>query len=684
MGEVVNRLPGDVRYQWTTLDGQRERARGKRPPKHPYVQFAIDNHALELLSPTAIHPQLQSLPHALPPPPALPAWEIEGVPDPRAMFGNERTFTFCQLMVQARLPRAHMDACIMNQHSKTVGSEEALLVRSTTEVLDKYSSVADELGLKFTATYYYIEEVDRTVVLHTRPADKLARWLYLRPGTWGKVVMQPAPRHVQRPDGSNMRVDEGFASGKWMEEVRPKLPDNAQVLAILEAYDKTHLDLQGNQKAYGHYWVLNGLHAADKQRMDNWWTYGLRPIIMTNKNMKREHRDALTDANATLRHAVNKHNVEAWTPLATEGIIITAWDGQHPRHVFPIVSNTIVDREDAYAATEIRGSSKGKRNCTDCLAKTSDFNNGRVRAAKRTVEHERARVQAAELILERRDNGGAEAERLLYNYGSHLRHNALWDLPHYGMERHGVYSAVCFAQVHTYHTGQYKKVVTLIYKDLLELVYGNEDAAQWRQLIMAHIREHGVGFPTITESFVNGWDEAFTGWDTKHWAALSRCLRCALEGVFADGAALEVLGRLMEWYGIAKLEVQTDDTLWLCQNQLWPEYCDRRNALLGPLDGNTNFNNDKSHQCAHLQDKIRNFGIIDGQSDEGSETAHKANLKENWRSRNNRRPLDQQQQIANNLELFDTCRALQEMYKHHLERDARAGGACHIHPLCSV
>ena len=118
--------------------------------------------------------------------------------------------------------------------------------------------------------------------------------------------------------------------------------------------------------------------------------------------------------------------------------------------------------------------------------------------------------------------------------------------------------------------------------------------------------------------------------------------------------------------------MQSDDTLALLRDVLWPEYCDKRNEVLGALDL-TGFNKDKPHQVQYVADKIETFGIIDGQNDEGAETSHKSNLKENWRSRNNRNPVQQQDQIANNLVLFDTSRAMEVCYKHHLMARAHAG-----------
>ena len=114
---VINEAPSDVQYQWTTLEGQRSRSRGKARPRHPYAHFALDNQACDVLNPTPVLPQLQALPQALPAPTGTQPWEVDGVFDPVTLFGNKRTFNFCQLMVQARLSKPHMDAFIMDQHA---------------------------------------------------------------------------------------------------------------------------------------------------------------------------------------------------------------------------------------------------------------------------------------------------------------------------------------------------------------------------------------------------------------------------------------------------------------------------------------------------------------------------------------------------------------------------------------
>jgi hypothetical protein len=165
-----------------------------------------------------------------------------------------------------------------------------LLVRSADEVLVKYHKVAEEFGFTFTKQSFDLEAINCKVVVHHRDPAKLARWMFLNPATYGKIECQFSPRYVQREDGTHMRVTQNFSSGKWMEEKSSKLPAGSNIFPIMESYDKTHLDLQGNQKAFGQYWVANGLHADEKQKMSNWWTFALRPIIMTNKRTKEQQK----------------------------------------------------------------------------------------------------------------------------------------------------------------------------------------------------------------------------------------------------------------------------------------------------------------------------------------------------------------------------------------------------------
>ena len=368
----MNEAPSDVQYQWTTLEGQRSRGRGKPRPKHPYAEFALDNQACDLLNPTPVLPQLQALPAAQLPPAGTPPWEVEGVLDPIDLFGNQRTFNFCQLMVQARLSQPHMDAFIMDQHANTAGTDQPLLVHNSAEVLLKYNQVAEEFGLQFKEVTFHLEALGTSVVLHHRPPEKLARWLYLRPSTLGKMAFQPNPRVSTRPDGSTMRIYESFASGKWMEQAATKIPPGSELMPIMKAYDKTHLDLQGTQKAFGHYWVPNGLHLEDKQKISNWWVYALRPIIMTNRKSRQEQKALLTAANMQLRKAVNEKLVELQSPLVTEGIDVASWDGSTVTKVHPVVSNSTVDREEAYGIAAIKPGHGDVpyRNCTDCYTPT--------------------------------------------------------------------------------------------------------------------------------------------------------------------------------------------------------------------------------------------------------------------------------------------------------------------------
>jgi hypothetical protein len=563
----------------------------------------------------------------------------------------------------------------MDQHENTIGSHEPLLVTTSEDVLSKYNKVAEELGLKFQRREFYLESIQRTVVWHYRPPEKLARWLFLRPSTHGKIGMRPAPRVVQRPDGSPNRVYESFTSGKWMEQVAPLYPQGANILALMESYDKTHLDLQGSQKAFGHYWVANGLHESEKQKMSNWWVWGLRPIIMTNKKTKPKQKSKLTEANQMLRAELNRQIVLLMAPLATDGMDVVSWDESHVEKVYAMVSNTVVDGEEAVGVADTRPGHGDVpyRNCTDCLLPTMLFNDGRARAAHRTIASEKSRIQGAQQLhdgMYGRGGAGA-AERVMQAFGNYMRDNPLWEMPNYGMPGQGPYSATSWAQMHQFYKGQFENVVRLVFTDLMGQVYGEETAVVWRLHIEDWVMTHGVAFPTITEYFPDGFKN-FEGWDKRHWAALMRVLRCALHGVFEDGQPLAVLGRLMEWFSIAKLDIHTDDTLALQHEILWPEYCDARNELLQHLDV-SGFNKYKGHMPRHLKEKVEAYGVINGQNDEGGETAHKDNLKENWRNRNNKRPLEQQQQIANNLEACDTARALQEMHRHHVQREAHAG-----------
>ena len=350
--------------------------------------------------------------------------------------------------------------------------------------------------------------------------------------------------------------------------------------------------------------------------------------------------------------------------------------------MFPIVSNSTVDREEAYGIAQVRPGHGNVpyRNCSDCLLPTNQFHNGHAHAARRTVETERHRVQVAMQLEEQGDH--AVAERMMRHFGSHMAENPLHGLPMYGMEGLGPHSAVSWAQMHNYYKGQYENVVKLILVDLIDQVYGG-DAVPMREAVEEWVMVHGVAFPTINEHFPDGFND-FTGWDKRHWAVLSRVLRCAIHGVFDDGQPLEVLGRLTEWWSIAKLPIHSEDTLQLLHEQLWPQYTDARNRALQHLDI-TNFNKDKCHQPVHLKEKLENYGVLDGQNDEGSETSHKWNIKDNWRCRNNKNPVQQQQQVANNLTLFDTARGLQELHKHHMMRKAHEGTApmaAAPHSLC--
>ena len=182
-----------------------------------------------------------------------------------------------------------------------------------------------------------------------------------------------------------------------MEQAAAQLPPTAQLVPIMESYDKTHLDLQGTQKAFGHYWVPNSLHCDEKQKMSNWWTYALRPIILTNRKSKKEQKDLTEECNAELRRAVNKVLVDLQAPLVTDGMDVASWDGSSVAKVHPIVSNSTVDREDAYGIAQVRPGHGDVpyHNCTDCLLQTRQFHNGHARAANREMQSERDRVQLA-------------------------------------------------------------------------------------------------------------------------------------------------------------------------------------------------------------------------------------------------------------------------------------------------
>ena len=621
--------------------------------------------------PEEVLPCLRDVP--LPRPTAPPSYGIEGVLDPYVLFGNRRTFRLCQIMVGERMSEASMNALIMSQHADTVDAEQGLLVNDASEVFAIYNRIVDEFGLRFTEVQFRIEAIDRTAVLFHRDPRKLARWLFLNPNTWGKVHYMPSPRYVNRSsDGSRMRVYDCFASAKWMEETCNQKPLGSTVMAIMESYDKSHMDLNGNQKAFGHYWVLNGLDSEEKQKMSNWWTFALRPIILTHKKMKRDMKALLTECNGQLRRSVNRLLVDMQSPLATDGTVMDSWDRSQQQAMYVCVSNSTVDREEAYGIADIRAGVKAKRGCTDCLAKTDTFHMGAAsQAPSRRIYSERTRIERAQhLATTRRGNGGvAQAENLMKKYSNHMKDNPLWDMPHYGRHRRGPYSAVSWAQLHNFWKGEAQNITQLVYFKLLDEVYGSGTQGggqQYRDAIDDWVKQHGVAFPTILESFPNGLND-FAQWDKKHYAALWRCLRCALHGVFADDACLGVIGRLLEWFKVAKLDAHTEDTLAFLHEEAGPQYAMARNELLRYLD-DSHFDKDKAHQQAHVKDKIESYGPVDGQNDEGGETAHKKNLKENWRCRNNKRPLEQQRQMARNLELFDAHRLFGICEKYHLLR----------------
>jgi hypothetical protein len=127
-------------------------------------------------------------------PPLPERFDIEGVLDPYEMFGNRRTFRLCQIMVEAKMPAAMMDALIASQHADTVGAEMPLLVHSSAEVFQLYDQVIDRFGFRFQKTIFEMPSIDRKAVLFVRDPAKLAAWLHLNPATMGKVQYRPEPR----------------------------------------------------------------------------------------------------------------------------------------------------------------------------------------------------------------------------------------------------------------------------------------------------------------------------------------------------------------------------------------------------------------------------------------------------------------------------------------------------------
>ena len=116
-----------------------------------------------------------------------------------------------------------------------------------------------------------------------------------------------------------------------------------------------------------------------------------------NKKSRAEQKDLIRECNASLRRAVNTKLVELQSPLVNDGMEVASWDGSTVDKVHPVVSNSTVDREEAYGIAQVRPGHGNVpyRNCTDCLPPTNLFNDGRARAARRTVAAEPARVQAA-------------------------------------------------------------------------------------------------------------------------------------------------------------------------------------------------------------------------------------------------------------------------------------------------
>ena len=61
-----------------------------------------------------------------------------------------------------------------------------------------------------------------------------------------------------------------------------------------------------------------------------------------------------------------------------------------------------------------------------------------------------------------------------------------------------------------------------------------------------------------------------------------------------------VIGRLLEWFKVAKLDVHTEGTLAFLHEGAGPQHAMARNGLLRHLDG-SHFDKGKAHQQAHVK-----------------------------------------------------------------------------------
>jgi hypothetical protein len=350
-----------------------------------------------------------------------------------------------------------------------------------------------------------------------------------------------------------------------------------------------------------------------------------------------------------------------------------------PKRNFVVVQNITVDREDAYTIADIRSGSKTMRGCSDCLELTSNFHLGTSTAPKRTVPNEKRRIENAfEIAARFHGRGGAGAAAAMLKVTSNkMRLNPYWSLPYFDP-----YSGISWVQLHIFWKGIQLDVYLIIFGPLMDASFGPQ-ADNMRSCIEEWVCDYGVAFPTVSESFPRGFmhklghknsggKEHKTDLDKKHWAAFTRVVRCALAGVFQTGVILEIIGRLTEWFSVAKLDVHTDDSITLCKDVLWPEYCDLSNSQLGGYDASS-FNKDKHHCPTHI-DKVKLHCCLDGMSDEQSERAHIENCKENFRFQNNHQQRMTQRLLANNLQNHDTVRALDELEEHRLIQESLRGG----------
>ena len=665
-GDSLRGMGGVELHQRVTVGGSRA---SKHPFRNmhqrPYARFQQAHVHHEEMCIGTVHPAVT----AVPPPQPMPArrYDVEGVPDPRILFRNERTFLFCQNLVKAQLSEADMAAFIATEHYTTRGCEQELLVSTPSDVEHIYNRLIDQHGLRFEEHKLHIQALNKTVSFFLRPIAALMHTLLTRPSMIGRLCLEASPMHVERGDGSIMRVYGEGISGTHMESIYDALPHNTPVAVFQESYDKTHLDLRGMLNTFPHYIAPGWLPAKERNKVgENWFAMASRPHVKKPKkkhgNRWQGHPDsAYKEANHLLRAATDQLIVNQLKPLALPGLEVQHYGQPAPVCVVCVLGcPTVLDREEVYGACQVFGNYLAVRNCTACLQKTNTFSNSQApRSALRTVASERTRVERAKSMRAGTIPGGADGcSRLMQQFSTYARFNPLWEKPFSDPYQH-----TGFASLHNIWKGIVPNIMLLVWEDKITSVYGGE-AETVRAAIQEWVQLHGINFPTIGEHFHEGFGN-MKSWEKKDWQAFCRFMRCAFDGVFADHYITTLQGRLLEWITVAKLDVHTDDTLDLLDD-LWPPVVDLAVEELGEFDPTT-FAKDKWHQCGvHLVDRIKKFGNLAGQGDEAGETSHIENIKYNWRKKHNKQLNTLQVQIAHNTERRDCCRLMAEFYQYHL------------------